>query len=235
MLIFDEVKTGFRAGLGGYQGVSGVKPDLSTFGKAFANGFPIAAAGGHNEIHGRGDRPRPQASLLVAGTYNCHPIPVAAAIACLTKLTRQERRRLRSPRTPRRSGWRPANENCSADHGVTTTISRIGSAYCVYFADHAPTDWWDLLHSHDFAFDLKYRKALIARGMYNFPVAAKQGSISFAHTADDIDASLGRDRRGRSASQGVVPWARYCVRLPSIGEMMKMVRNACSTAVNPLV
>src|SRR5690606_10561587 len=77
-----------------------------------------------------------------------------------------------------------------ADHGVTATISRIGSAHCVYFADHAPTDWWDLLHSHDFAFDLRYRKALIARGVYNFPVAAKQGSISFAHTADDIDQTL---------------------------------------------
>ena len=77
-----------------------------------------------------------------------------------------------------------------ADHGFVTTIGRIGSAHCVYFADHAPADWWDLLHSHDFAFDLRYRRALIDRGVYHFPVAAKQGSISYAHTADDIDATL---------------------------------------------
>src|SRR6185436_15068711 len=43
VLIFDEVKTGFRANLSGYQGLSGVTPDLSTFGKALANGYPIAA------------------------------------------------------------------------------------------------------------------------------------------------------------------------------------------------
>src|SRR6185436_20198500 len=50
ILIFDEVKTGFRAGLGGYQGLSGVTPDLSTFGKALANGYPIAALAGQGEL-----------------------------------------------------------------------------------------------------------------------------------------------------------------------------------------
>ena len=58
VLIFDEVKTGFRAGLGGYQGLSGVTPDLSTFGKALANGFPIAALAGKQAVHGSGDQPR---------------------------------------------------------------------------------------------------------------------------------------------------------------------------------
>jgi glutamate-1-semialdehyde 2,1-aminomutase len=46
VLIFDEVITGFRHGLGGYQAVRGVTPDLTTLGKATANGFPLAALGG---------------------------------------------------------------------------------------------------------------------------------------------------------------------------------------------
>ena len=42
-LVFDEMKTGFRVAPGGYQEVSGVTPDLATFGKALGNGYPIAA------------------------------------------------------------------------------------------------------------------------------------------------------------------------------------------------
>ncbi len=56
VLIFDEVKTGFRAALGGYQSICGVTPDLSTFGKAIANGFPMAALAGKAEFvepHGK--------------------------------------------------------------------------------------------------------------------------------------------------------------------------------------
>lgn len=45
-LIFDEMKTGFRLATGGYQEMSGVTPDLATFGKALANGFPLAAVCG---------------------------------------------------------------------------------------------------------------------------------------------------------------------------------------------
>ncbi|MDP6505491.1 MAG: aminotransferase class III-fold pyridoxal phosphate-dependent enzyme, partial [Planctomycetota bacterium] len=50
VLIFDEVKTGFRHGLGGYQAICGVMPDLCIFGKAIANGYPIGAIGGRSEL-----------------------------------------------------------------------------------------------------------------------------------------------------------------------------------------
>ena len=189
VLIFDEVKTGFRASLGGYQGVSGVMPDLSTFGKAFANGYPIAALAGRRQYMDLAIDADPKRRVLIAGTYNCHPIPVAAAIACLKKL-RDPKRDVYGQLEKLAQKLEEGQAKLLADHGVTATISRIGSAHCVYFADHAPIDWWDLLHSHDFAFDLKYRKALISRGIYNFPVAAKQGSITFAHTADDIEQTL---------------------------------------------
>jgi len=189
VLIFDEVKTGFRAGLGGYQGISGVQPDLSTFGKAFANGFPIAALAGLSTFMDLAINPDPKKRVLVAGTYNCHPIPVAAAIACLTKLKDPKHDvygKLERLATTLEDG----QKRLLRDHGYVATISRLGSAHCVYFTDHAPIDWWDLLHSHDFSLDLRYRKALINRGVYHFPVAAKQGSISFAHSDDDIEQTL---------------------------------------------
>ena len=85
------------------------------------------------------------------------------------------------------------------DHGITATISRVGSAHCVYFMDRAPTNWWELVTGHDMAFDTRYRRALIERGVYHFPVPSKQGSISFAHSDDDIDATLDATRRALRA------------------------------------
>jgi len=76
------------------------------------------------------------------------------------------------------------------DRGIDATISRVGSAHCVYFIDRAPTNWWELVTGHDFAFDTRYRRSLIEHGIYHFPVPSKQGSISFAHSDDDIDATL---------------------------------------------
>ena len=51
-------------------------------------------------------------------------------------------------------------------------------------------DWHDILEHHDFEYDLKYRRALIEKGIYHIPVACKQGSVSYAHTNEDIDKTL---------------------------------------------
>jgi len=189
LLIFDEVKTGFRAGIGGYQGLSGIRPDLSTFGKAFANGFPIAALAGKSEFLDLAVSDDPARRVLLAGTYNCHPVPVAAAIACLRKLRDPELDlygHLESMAARLEEGQR----RIFSDHGITASIVREGSAHCVYFMDRAPSNWWELVTGHDMGYDARYRAELIGRGIYNFPLPTKQGSISCAHTSDDIDAAL---------------------------------------------
>jgi glutamate-1-semialdehyde 2,1-aminomutase len=189
VLIFDEVKTGFRAGLSGYQSLAEITPDLSTFGKALANGFPIAALAGKRELMDLAVSPDPARRVLIAGTYNCHPIPVAAAIACLEKLSNRAERvyeRLEELAVQLEEGQRAL----FAQHGVAATICRQGSAHCVYFMDQPPRNWWDIVTGHDAAFDARYRRALIDRGIYHFPVPGKQGSISYAHTPADIDQTL---------------------------------------------
>ena len=75
LLIFDEVITGFRVALGGAQELYGVTPDLVTFAKAFAGGYPIAGVAGRREILQSGVHP--------AGTFNANPLCVAAALATL--------------------------------------------------------------------------------------------------------------------------------------------------------
>ena len=189
LLIFDEVKTGFRASLGGYQPLAGVTADLCTFGKAFANGVPIAALAGKSLYMDLAATPDPKKRVLIAGTYNCHPIPVAAAIACLKKLMDPKLDvygHLEKLGKKLEAGQR----ELFARYKVPVVISRIGSASCVYFTEKEPRDWWDVLENHDGQFDTRYRRGLIERGIYQFPVMAKQGSISFAHTDADIEKTL---------------------------------------------
>jgi len=84
VLIFDEVLTGFRMGLGGAQGYFGVTPDLTTLAKAIGGGYPVSAFCGKDEIMDvvtRGD-------LIAAGTYNGHPVAMAAVIATIEELER---------------------------------------------------------------------------------------------------------------------------------------------------
>jgi glutamate-1-semialdehyde 2,1-aminomutase len=189
LLIFDEVKTGFRAALGGYQSIAKVVPDLSTFGKAFANGFPIAALAGKQQFMDLAISTEPSERVLVAGTYNAHPVPVAAAIACLNKLMDPV---LDVYGTLERLAQRLEHGQWKLfeKHDVQVTIERVGSAHCVYFAAQAPECWWDVLELHDFQFDAAFRRELLERGVYYFPVPCKQGSISFAHTERDIDQTL---------------------------------------------
>ena len=70
------------------------------------------------------------------------------------------------------------------------TLVRQGSAFCLYFMDHAPVDWHDIAAHHDFRFDTRMRHELIERNVYFFPYAVKQSSISAAHTTADIDTTL---------------------------------------------
>lgn len=189
LLILDEVKTGFRASLGGYQPIAGVTADLSTYGKAFANGYPIAALAGRAQYLDLAAIADPQKRVLIAGTYNCHPVPVAAAIACLKKLM-DPRHDVYGKLEHLAQRLEAGQRALFAKHNVPAVISRVGSASCVYFSLREPHDWWDILEHHDAAFDLRYRRALIERGIYHFPVIVKQGSISFAHSEADIDQTL---------------------------------------------
>lgn len=185
LLIFDEVKTGFRYALGGYSSIAGVRPDLCTFGKAVANGFPIAMLGGKASVMDIIADPDPAKRPFVAGTYNGHPVGVAAAIATI-RLLRERGTHIYSHLE--RLG-RLAEDGINAAlqrRGVPGLVSRQGSAFSFYLMDHIPRDFHDLLAHHDFDRDLALRHAMIDKGVYFVPVATKQCSISLAHTEADI-------------------------------------------------
>ena len=84
LLIFDEVKTGFRVSLGGAQQHLGVTPDMATFGKAIGNGYPIACVVGKKEIMSKvGD-------VWTAGTYNGQCLSATAALATIGEMEKRD-------------------------------------------------------------------------------------------------------------------------------------------------
>jgi glutamate-1-semialdehyde 2,1-aminomutase len=189
VLIFDEVKTGFRHALGGYAALSGVNPDLVVYGKAIANGYPLAVVGGKKELMDLFVAPDPQKRVLLAGTYNAHPVPTAAAIATIERLASDSGaiyRKLEALGQRMQSGLEAIFPKMNA----TAVVARQGSAFCVYFMDHLPVDWHDVIEHNDVALDAQLRKKLLDSGVYFFQLPMKQCSLSAAHTEADVDATL---------------------------------------------
>jgi glutamate-1-semialdehyde 2,1-aminomutase len=187
LCIFDEVKTGFRSALAGYQSIVQVKPHLSVFGKAIANGYPMGIIGGKKEIMELFDASDADKKVLIAGTYNAHPINTMAAIATLHIL--------HDPGVYRQISYvsnllYEGLESLFTEKGIPAIVARNASAYCVYFCEEAPLDAHDILMHHNFEFDLRLRRLLIDEGVYQIPIACKQNSISYAHSEEDIYKTL---------------------------------------------
>lgn len=194
LLIFDEVKTGFRHALGGYQSLCNVVPDLSTFGKAVANGYPLGVIAGKKKYMDYFIDPDKSKRVMIAGTFNAFPLTTAAAIATLKKLSNPDYQVYKHVERLGAILEQGYNE-IFPTLGVPFYIARQGSAFCTYFMDHAPVNFHDILDNHDFELDSKYRKKLIREGIFNFPAPIKQGSISYAHSEDDIIKTLEATRR----------------------------------------
>ncbi|MFJ6461696.1 aspartate aminotransferase family protein [Streptomyces sp. NPDC091387] len=183
VLIFDEVITGFRHGLGGWQEISGVIPDLTTLGKAIANGAPVGAIGGRADLMDLFST-RPGAPAFFAGTYNGHPSVVAAALATLRKL-REE------PVHDHvfRLGGRVRSELTGLYErlGVPAVVTGYGSVFVSYFMPgEAPRTYADLLNN-DASLFVGYRRELLEHGLFELPLNLKRSHISYAHTDADVD------------------------------------------------
>ncbi|MGZ3317588.1 MAG: aspartate aminotransferase family protein [Isosphaeraceae bacterium] len=183
VLVFDEVITGFRHALGGYQSIVGVLPDVTVFAKAMANGFPIAA------IVGRADfleRFAPGGGVFHAGTYNGHPASVAAALATIDRLSTGD-----VHRHTFRLGDRLALglQGIAAELGIPMTVAHFGSVVVPYFFAGKVETYTDLL-ANDTALDVWFRESMCAAGIFMLPTALKRNHISAAHTDADIDFTL---------------------------------------------
>ena len=181
LLIFDEVITGFRLGMAGAQGYFGVVPDLATFGKAMANGFPISALAGRAEIMAHVAEGR----ALHAGTMNTSNPTVAAAAATLAILEGERvHDHLYSVGAELMEGLR----RVSSEAGQPLRVEGPGPMFHAGFTDaDRIRDYRDTL-SYDTARYGRFVAGMHRRGMRL--IGRGLWYLSAAHTTDDVEAVL---------------------------------------------
>ncbi len=185
VLIFDEVVTGFRHGLGGYQKICGVTPDLTTLGKAMANGFPMAALCGKHKLMERFNT-SPGGDVFFAGTFNGYPVGCAAALATIEVLeTGGVYKHIFELGERMRRGL----SEITSRSGIPATVAGYGSTFITYFMEGPIESYVDLLRNDQELFT-SYRQALMKRGVLKLPLNLKRNHISFSHTNADIDRTL---------------------------------------------
>jgi glutamate-1-semialdehyde 2,1-aminomutase len=183
VLVFDEVITGFRHALGGYQAIADVTPDLTALGKAMANGYPISAVGGRAELMDLFST-TPGQPAFFAGTFNGHPAMAAAALATIEKLERE-------PVHDHvfRLGQRARAELADLYRrlGLPAVVSGFGSVFVSYFLEPPVERYEDLLRNDADLF-CGYRRELMQHGIFELPLNLKRSHFSYAHRDEDVDA-----------------------------------------------
>jgi glutamate-1-semialdehyde 2,1-aminomutase len=185
VLIFDEVISGFRHHLGGYQAIAGVTPDLTTLGKALGNGFPIAAVAGSAELMERFST-ADGGDVWFAGTCNGNVPGVAAALATISLLEREPVHEHVFRLGERlRDGLREVAAACS----VPATVTGFGSIFVLCFME-GPLDTYEDTLRNDAELFVRYRHELVRRGVFEMPENLGRSHVMYSHTDADVDLTL---------------------------------------------
>jgi len=188
LLIFDEVITGFRHALGGVQKIFGVTPDITTFAKAMANGYPIASICAREEIMKRFKTDK-AGDVFFAGSYNAHPISMAAALATIEELENPKvYQHLFKLGDNLRAGLSKAVE----ESGLKAQVRGFGSVFTIYFSDLPINNYEELILNTQKSSDLdvSFRNLMIKKGIFLIPFSLKRNYISASHTDDDIKKTI---------------------------------------------
>jgi glutamate-1-semialdehyde 2,1-aminomutase len=188
LLIFDEVLSAFRMCAGGAQEHLGVTPDLCTLGKAVGGGFPLSVFGGRREIM---ERLMPTGDCQHSGTYNGHPVGVAAGLAAVTAY--------RAPgfydhiHAVARKLYAGLQEIFDR-HGVEARVQGLGARFGIYFGVPGEVrSYRDALRHHRERM-LGFIAAAIEHGVYfhDYGGAACHHGFCAAMTLADVDEALNR-------------------------------------------
>ncbi|MFN4343260.1 MAG: glutamate-1-semialdehyde 2,1-aminomutase [Azonexus sp.] len=183
VLIFDEVMTGFRVGLKSAQGLFGITPDLSTFGKVVGGGMPMGAFGGKREIM---EKIAPLGPVYQAGTLSGNPIATAAGLATLKLIQAPGFYESLTAKTKALCDGLVA---AAKKHGIAFSAQNIGGMFGLYFADACPGTYDAVLACDKDAFN-RFFHAMIAAGHYFAPSAFEAGFVSAAHSDADIAGTI---------------------------------------------
>ena len=184
-LIFDEVVTNFRLGLGGASGYYGVSPDLVCLGKIVGGGFPIGGYGGRRDLMDRFLTPTVEGGNKVfqSGTFSGNVISMAAGLAMIRELEKGETYLYIDELGERmRSGLRSLAE----DLGVQMFVAGLKSLLEVHFGLDNIRNVRDKMRA-DKAQATHFSQGLLVNGIY---APSHPLFLSAAHTPQDVDRTL---------------------------------------------
>ena len=174
LLIFDEVMSGFRVGLGGAQAIYKIQPDLTALGKVIGGGLPVGAFGGKQSVM---DQLAPLGPIYQAGTLSGNPLAMSAGIALIDALIEKN---------PFDSLEQASLEimthtkNLMGAKGIPFSTSSIGGMFGFFFTEHLPQNFEDVVKSDDRMFK-KFFNAALNLGIYFAPSKYEAGFISSTH------------------------------------------------------
>ncbi len=182
LLIFDEVMTGFRVGYNSAQGLYGITPDLTCFGKVIGGGLPVGAYGGKRELM---EMIAPSGPIYQAGTLSGNPLAMAAGYTTLQLLTPSVYEQLERLAVRLQLGF----EANARKHGIPTTINRVGSMVCPFFTDQFVINY-ETAKTSDLERFKAYFASMLDLGVSVAPSQYEGMFVSAVHTNEDIDATI---------------------------------------------
>lgn len=192
VLLFDELLTGFNVAPGGAQARYGVTPDLATYGKALANGYPLAAMAGREDLMRMTE---PGKGPAFVGTFNGHAISMAACRATLQTLADGSVQKTVSDRATRHS-QRFADLAKAA--GIDAVMTACGSHVHWFFTAQSPTDYRSAA-AVDRAAYATFNAALENAGVVTLGNPLSHHAISLAHEQAALDRLAGAMEDGFAA------------------------------------
>ena len=179
VLIFDEVMTGFRVHLGGAQALYNIKPDMTTLGKVIGGGLPVGAFGGRKDIM---SCLAPLGAVYQAGTLSGNPVAVTAGLQTLALIQAPDFHLKLAAQTKKLVDGLIA---AAKEVGVVFNAQNVGGMFGLYFCEHCPTSFNEIMQSNKEHFN-KFFHSMLDSGIYLGPSAFEAGFVSAAHSDEDI-------------------------------------------------
>lgn len=184
LLIVDEVMTGFRVGIHCAQGLYGIKPDLTTFGKIIGGGMPVGAYGGRLDVM---QQIAPLGGIYQAGTLSGNPVAMAAGLATMRELSGNPEHYVRAERST--TNLLNGLKDAAASAGIPLTANQVGSMGCIFFTE-GPVQCFADVQKSNLELFRRYFLGMLDEGIYLAPSQFEAIFVSSAHTDDDIQKTV---------------------------------------------
>lgn len=183
VLIFDEVMSGFRVGLGGAQALYNIQPDLTALGKVIGGGLPVGAFGGQEAIM---NQLAPMGPIYQAGTLSGNPLAMSAGIALITELTKINP--FKELQTASQFLLSNMQEMLDAK-GIPFSHASIGGMFGFFFSSELPKNFEEVVATDDEVF-VKFFNLALKHGIYFAPSKYEAGFISTTHDSIVLEQTI---------------------------------------------